>query len=185
VRATLRAHGAPLGVHALVVALGCLTGACKESRNDAADAAPTGLGQPPPPASTQAPLVNGIPAGDYGNAPMVPQPLHLPPAAESNSAVTASSSVTIPGTKGTPPDPFDVATGEVQASSVGCFAGQPAGEYAATLQVSVTPTGTASRVEVEGVTDAAVKSCLSTAAERKWPASKDGRKLRIEVRVKG
>lgn len=184
-RAALRARGALIGVNALVVALFSLASACKESRNDAADAAPTGLGQPLPPASTQAPLVNGMPPSDYGNAPMVPQPMHLPPAAESNSAIAVSSSVTIPGTKGTPPDPFDVATGEVQASSVGCFAGQPAGEYAATLQVSVTPTGTASRVEVEGVTDAAVKACLSKVAERKWPASKDGRKLRIEVRVKG
>lgn len=162
--------------------------ACKESGSGPTEAGPAAMGVPP--VASSAPLVNAVPThgyggSDYGGAPTIPQPIHLPPPLESNSAISVTSSETIPGKAGTPPDPFAVATSEVQAASVGCFTGQPAGEYVATLSVAVTPTGTASRVEVDGVTDAGVKACLAKVAERKWPASNGGRKLRIEVRVKG
>lgn len=172
---------------ALVVAASGPWG-CKESNPGPTEAGPSAMGVPP--VASSAPLVNAVPThgyggSDYGGAPTIPQPIHLPPPVESNSTITVTSSETVPGKPGTPPDPFAVATSEVQASSVGCFTGQPAGEYVATLAVAVTPTGTASRVEVDGVTDAGVKACLVKVAERKWPASAGGRKLRIEVRVKG
>lgn len=175
---------------ALLLSLGLVVSACKEPSPGPAEAGPSSGAMGVPPAESGPPLVNAVPTNgyggsDYGGAPMIPQPLHLPPPAESNSAISVTSTETVPGKPGTPPDPFAVATSEVQTASVGCFAGQPAGEYVATLAVAVTPTGTASRVDVEGVTDAGVKACLAKVAERKWPSSNAGRKLRIEVRVKG
>jgi len=62
----------------------------------------------------------------------------------------------------------------------------PPGEYNASIAVTVTPSGTATRVEVtSGPDDEAVRKCLQSAATRSYPKSADGRKLTITVQVKG
>lgn len=85
-----------------------------------------------------------------------------------------------------PVDPFPAVIGQVQGAGLGCFKGMPPGEYTATIEVVVLPSGTASRAEVvAGPADAGVRKCLEQAASRKWPASQDGRKLKFDVQVKG
>lgn len=83
-------------------------------------------------------------------------------------------------------DPFESVAASVRTSAVGCFAGQPKGEYSATISVVITPAGNVSRVEASSsLTDAAVKKCLEQAATRSYPSTKDGKKLSIDVQVKG
>ncbi len=85
-----------------------------------------------------------------------------------------------------PSDPFEGAISSVRASAVGCFQGQPPGEYSATLSVVVSPSGRATRVDVSGASDPAVAKCLEQAATGgSYPSTPDGRKLSIDVRVKG
>lgn len=83
-------------------------------------------------------------------------------------------------------DPFEPAIASVRSSAVGCFAGLPPGDYSATISVFVTPAGNASTVTVtSGPSDEAVRKCLVQAATRSYPTSADGRKLSIDVTVKG
>ncbi|MGZ3423687.1 MAG: hypothetical protein ACXWUG_27835 [Polyangiales bacterium] len=102
-----------------------------------------------------------------------------------------SGAKALPGTPGAPApaapvDPFESAVASVRASAVGCFAGQPKGEYSATISVVVTPAGNVSRVEASSsITDGAVIKCLEQAATRSYPSTEGGKKLSIDVQVKG
>lgn len=115
----------------------------------------------------------------------------LPPAeAPRDNLEIPTGTVVTPGESAAPAapaDPFAPVVQSVRASAVGCFAGLPPGEYSARIDVNVSPAGRATRVEVSGAstTDAAVLKCLEQAATREYPSSDDGRKLAIDVRVKG
>lgn len=159
-----------------------------------------------PPASTDAgpPVAPGaatvaIAPAPVGAAPVEPQavfdpaapkPRELPSAEAPQDPYVLEVGVdVVPGkTVAAAPtvDPFDAAVGSVRSSAVGCFAGLPPGDYAATISVFVTPAGTATTVTVtSGPSDDAVRKCLVQAATRGYPTSPDGRKLSIDVSVKG
>lgn len=85
-----------------------------------------------------------------------------------------------------PSDPFAAVIASVQQSAVGCFKGLPPGDYNATIDVVVTAAGTATRVTTtSGPSEPEVRKCLEQAATRGYPSSASGRKLSIDVRVKG
>ena len=163
-------------MRALAWALVGLALGCRKPTVEAADAAP--------PAASAAPLVT---AGDpYGAPPPTPPPTEFgetdPPPAIVETIVEPGSAAPPPP----PPDPFVPVIAAVQQSGVGCFKGLPPGEYAATVAVVVTATGTVTRVDVtSGPSDPAVRKCLEQAAQRGYPSSPDGRKLSIAFRVKG
>jgi len=117
------------------------------------------------------------------------EPRELPEAGEMPTTVALPpETVTTTTTTEKPVDPFDRAIADVRAGAVDCFSGLPAGEYAATLVMTATPMGRVTRSEVEpgNVTDEAALKCLKAFAEsRTFPTSKDGRTVRVEVRVKG
>lgn len=122
--------------------------------------------------------------------PVAPPPRELPAAEAPRDNLTFDTGVLEdpgkPVVTAPKMDPFDQAMNDVRASAVGCFSGMPPGEYNAAIAVSVTPSGTASRVEVvSGPEDAAVRKCLESAATRSYPSSEGGRKLTITVQVKG
>jgi hypothetical protein len=121
------------------------------------------------------------------NGPLAPR--DLPSAGESPSVVhIPAGTLSAATTTEKPVDPFELAMADVRAGAVSCFAGLPAGEYAATLVMTASVTGRVTRSEVEAgnVTDEQALACLQTyAASRSFPASKDGRTVRVEVRVKG
>ncbi len=166
-------------------ALLCSLVACKGPPKADADAAPTvASATTPPPPGVGGPLVNGMAPSDYGPT-LTPEHPHIPPPIETNHPIATTSTELVPGAKPKPVDPFAAPIAAVEASSVGCFAGQPPGEYTAVISVKVTPAGTATRIDIEGTTDAGIVSCLTKAATRTWPSSKDGRSLRIPVTVKG
>jgi hypothetical protein len=156
-------------VMALVVVLGC-----RKSTADAPDTAPK-------PATEAPPLVT---AGDPFAPPAtieLPQGELPPPLVETVTEDAGNA----PG-KAAPADPFASTITSVQQSAVGCFAGLPPGDYAATIEVVVTAAGTATRTSVtSGPADAAIRKCLESAAQRGYPSSPNGRKLSIDVRVKG
>ena len=170
----------------LPCALVCAFVACKGPSKSEPDAAPSASTTvTPPPAGVGGPIVNGMAPTDYGPT-LTPEHPHIPPPIESNGPIANTSTQVVPGTTITAPvDPFAAPMAAVEASSVGCFAGQPAGEYSAVILVTITPAGTATRIEVEGTTDTGIVSCLTKAATRTWPSSPDGRKLRIPIVVKG
>ncbi len=142
-------------------------------------------------AAPYAPESVGAPgASPYGD-PFAPDARPLPPAeAPHDNIDIPTGTVELPGESAPsapPPDPFDAVVQAARASAVGCFAGLPPGEYSARLDVAVTPSGRVTRVEVQNAStsDAAVLKCLEQAATRDYPSSPDGRKLAIDVRVKG
>jgi len=162
------------------LALVILTLGCRRSAVTSNDAAP------PAPVATD-PAAQTTTATDD---PLAPTPRELPVAEEPRDNLTFDTGVLEePGkTIAAAPkmDPFDQAMNDVRSSAVGCFSGMPPGEYNAAIAVSVTPSGTTSRVEVvSGPDDAAVRKCLESAATRSYPSSEGGRKLTITVRVKG
>ncbi len=142
----------------------------------------TNGGGSPAPGSTATTVYD--PFGKYDSVP-------LPDAEAPTENIDIPTGVIVtPGTPGTPVkaapvDPFDAAIAETQTSAFPCFSSLPSAEYAATLVVSVTPSGRVTRVEVEpgNVTDASVLACLRAAAEQKTFPTSSGRTLRIEVRV--
>lgn len=158
-----------LALAALAV-LGC--------RKPAAEAAPDTA----PPALEPAPLVT------VTDPFQPPTPIDLPPPGDPMAPIVETVTVdggVAPGAAA-PTDPFVAAIASVQQAAVGCFQGLPPGDYAATIEVVVTPTGTATRATVtSGPTEADVRKCLESAAQRGYPASPNGRKLSIDVRVKG
>jgi hypothetical protein len=134
---------------------------------------PSELGSPFGPSDAHE-LVQPEGPRENGEAPVAEKPSapEPPPAAPAASAP--------------PVDPFDAVTASVRTSAVGCFAGQPKGEYSATISVVVTPAGNVSRVEAtSALDDAAVKKCLEQAATRSYPSTQNGKKLSIDVQVKG
>jgi hypothetical protein len=119
------------------------------------------------------PRENGEAPRENGEAPTAEKPAEEPPAPA-------------PVASGPKVDPFESVTAAVRASAVGCFTGQPKGEYGATISVVVTPAGNVSRVEAtSSIDDAAVRKCLEQAATRSYPSTENGKKLSIDVRVKG
>lgn len=165
---------------ALVVALALV--ACKRSStaNDAGA-----------PAATPAPAATGESTESVTAEPdpFAPDARELPEVEgpRDNLVIDTGTTVT-PGTPGVaaPVDPFEASSSAVRASAVGCFAGQPPGEYSATISVVVSPSGRATRVEATAsITDDAVVKCLEQTAQRSYPQTNDGRKLSIDVRVKG
>lgn len=165
-------------MRSLAVALVLLSIGCRRSTvTGAPDAAPVATATESAPA---APTLD----------PWAPPPRELPVAEGPRDNITfETGTVYQPGeTVAVAPkeDPFETAMAGVRASAVGCFGSMPPGEYTASIAVSVTPTGTATRVEVvSGPDDAAVRKCLESAATRSYPSSPDGRKLTIVVQVKG
>jgi len=165
-------------VRFFAVALVLLSIGCRRSNVTGADASP-----PVTTATENAPTESTV-------DPWAAPPRELPAAEGPRDNLTfETGAITQPGeTVVVAPkeDPFDAATASVRASAVGCFSGMPPGEYSASIAVSVTPTGTATRVEVvSGPDDPAVRKCLESAATRSYPSSPDGRKLTIAVQVKG
>jgi hypothetical protein len=160
----------------LLVSIGCR----RTSTEASVDAAP--------PVAT-APVATS--AADEAVDPFAPPPRELPAAEDNPSGGTATLEEPAKPTPAPTPaapkvDPFDDAMNSVRSSAVGCFSTMPPGEYNATIAVNVTPTGTATRVEVvSGPADPAVRKCLESAATRSYPASEGGRKLSIAVQVKG
>ncbi len=149
---------------------------CRKPTSDTPDAAPA--------TSAPAPLVTSD--DPYAAPPPTPPPMDFPTAAPAETIVETT---TIPGSAAPPsppPDPFLPVIASVQQSGVGCFSGLPPGEYAATVAVVVTAAGTATRIEVtSGPSEPAARKCLEQAAQRAYPSSKEGRKLSIDIRVKG
>jgi hypothetical protein len=151
--------------------------ACRKSTPDAAaDTAPA--------PTTPATLVT---ANDPYPAPPPVSTEGLPTGEQVKPIVETITEDAGPAPAAKPPeDPFIPAINAVQQSGVGCFKGLPPGEYSATISVVVTAAGTATRTEVtSGPADPAVRKCLEQAAQRSYPSSKDGRKLSIDVLVKG
>jgi hypothetical protein len=121
--------------------------------------------------------------------PASPPPRDLPPAEAPRDNLEFDTGVIEEKGKTTTVvkmDPFDQAANEVRSASVPCFASLPPGEYNAAIDVSITPSGTATRVEVvSGPDDAGIRKCLKDAASRSYPSSADGKKMLITVQVKG
>lgn len=168
------------GARGVLVLVGLV--ACKRTP-EATDAGVTA----PPPAVTQ-PAEGPAAAPTFD--PAAPAPRELPTAeGPRDPYLLQVGTETIPGAPASaapPSDPFEPVIASVRSSAVGCFAGLPPGAYSATIAVSITPTGTASTVTVtSGPSDEAVRKCLVQAATRSYPASADGRKLSIDVAVKG
>jgi hypothetical protein len=177
---------------ALVVAAIAIA-ACKRApttgANDAAPLPPPGGG-----AAAGASAASGVPAqlggGVYGQATDA-EPF-LPAAPVTSQTIDLSHTEIVQVAPSAPPpppppDPFAAPTESVRRSALGCFVGQPAGEYAATITIVVSAGGTPSRVEVSpgNVDDQAVISCLKQAGEAgRFPVS-SGRSVSVEVRVKG
>lgn len=166
---------------AAVVLLLLSLGACKRAPEATKDAGTPGVAvTPAAPAETTAPVFD----------PAAPPPHEIPPAeAPRDPHIIKVGEEVIPGApapSAPPPDPFEPVIASVRSAAVGCFAGQPPGEYSASISVFVTPAGTASSVSVtSGPTDDAIRKCLVQAATRSYPSSADGRKLSIDVLVKG
>lgn len=102
----------------------------------------------------------------------------------------AGSDTITTGTPGKAPtvDPFDAAIVAAKSQAVGCFAPLPAGDYAVSLSVVVSPGGRATRVSADSasVTDASVLACVRGVGESYgWPSSANGRSLDLDVRVSG
>ena len=117
-----------------------------------------------------------------------PAPIEPVLAGDPPGPITETVAVASSAPPGAPPpaDPFVAATASVQQAAVGCFKSLPPGAYDAAIEVVVTATGTATRVTVtSGPDDASVRKCLEQAAQRSYPASTNGRKLAIDVHVKG
>jgi hypothetical protein len=162
--------------------------ACKKTPPAASDAAPLPANEP-----TIVSTAQEIQPSPYGD-PMTPDARPMVPMGEDprENVDIPSGEKALPGAPGSPtaaappPDPFEAAVASVRTSAVGCFAGQPKGEYSATISVVVTPAGNVSRVEASSsITDAAVTKCLEQAATRGYPSTEGGKKLSIDVRVKG
>jgi len=162
--------------------------ACKrtpEPTTDAGAAAATTAANTPP-----APGAAPAAAGGNGFDPASPAPRELPTVEGPTDPYVLEVGVeAVPGAPAPAApkaDPFEASIASVRSSSVGCFAGLPPGDYSATVSVFVTPSGVASTVTVvSGPSDEAVRKCLVQAATRSYPASKDGRKLSVDVSVKG
>ena len=86
-----------------------------------------------------------------------------------------------------PVDPLAGSIAAAKAGAVPCFATLPPGDWGATLVVTVTPTGTVTRSEVEAgnVQDDGVLGCLRAYAASLTFAPSEGRTVRIDVHVKG
>ena len=93
----------------------------------------------------------------------------------------------IPAPSAPPADPLAGSIAAARAGAVPCFATLPSGDWSATLVVTVTPTGTVTRSEVEpgNVQDDGVLGCLRSYAAGLSFAQSEGRTVRIVVHVKG
>jgi hypothetical protein len=189
----MRARSIVLGAAvALACAAGCKRSPAPSNANDAG-----GSGATPQPNGGAG--ANGATNGGDNAAPAASDPGDLvvgeghavvPPdfdAAVSTITLGSGSTVT-PGAVAPPPpvDPFEDAIAGAKGQAVGCFAPLPAGDYAVTLTVAVSPAGRATRVETSSgsVTDASVLACIRGVGESKsWPSSANGRSLSIDVRV--
>jgi len=167
------------GVLFLLVAA---SAACKKTPPPAADAAPN--------VPVVVATARDLPPPEFGD-PVNPDARAQLPISEDpqeNVLIPTGQQVGAPSAAPTapPPDPFEAAIASVRASAVGCFVGQPKGEYSGTISVVVTPAGNVSRVEATSSTDdPVIGKCLERAATRNYPTTTDGRKLSIEVRVAG
>ena len=177
----------------LAIAL-CSSFACKKD--------PKETGPSASPRSTITPENAGDPTiGQTGGAPSDPapgDPLTSPPhdlpateAPRDNIDIPTGEQF-VPGAPAVAPvappgDPLEGSIATAKAGAVPCFAKLPPGDWTATLVVTVTPTGTVTRSEVEpgNVQDASVISCLKTYAANLSFAKSEGRTVRVEVRVKG
>ena len=149
---------------------------------------------PPPPATEivadTAPQSFTAPGAHDPNGPADDDAREQLPTEIAPSTVQVPAQVVVPGltdAAAKPVDPFEAAMADTRAGAVPCFASLAAAEYAATLVMTVTPSGRVTRAEVErgNVDDDSVIACLKTFSEgRFFPASKDGRTVRVEVRVR-
>lgn len=115
-----------------------------------------------------------------------PPPIEIPPGVEPQPFVETITSTSAAPSVEAPKDPFVPVIAAVQQAAVGCFSPLPPGNYAATVEVVVTAAGTATRVNVtSGPEDPAIRKCLEQTAQRAYPSSASGRKLSIDVIVKG
>ncbi len=180
-----------VGASLVAVAIGCK----RSSSDSTADAGKPLAAAPPVVTAVTAPeggVVAQVSRGIY-EGPLDAGPDADPPVGPAASQVfdnTHTETVQGPGSAPppTPVDPFVAPTDAVRRSAVGCFAGQPAGSYSATLTIYVTEGGVVSRVEVSpgNVTDDGVLSCLKQAGEGgTFPQSPGGRTLTVDVSVRG
>ena len=136
----------------------------------------------------------GTPAVADPAAPLgaLPDPNREVPGLEfaPDSMVIGQGTTVLPGAPPPPPppeDPFIAAIAAARVAGAACFAGQPPGEFAATIVSYVTPTGYVSRAEVEpgNVADPAVLACLRRVGTgSSFPPSPSGRTVRIDVHVR-
>jgi hypothetical protein len=172
----------------VVVALACTVGCKKEpprpTAADAGAAVTNGAGNPGDPAS--------VAPTDEPDDPLYPKKQALPPSEAPRDNIDIPTGTNfVPGTE-TPPvaapvDPLAGSIATARAGAVPCFAPLPSGDWHATLVVTVTPTGTVTRSEVEpgNVQDQTVIACLKSYAAGLSFAQSEGRTVRIDVHVKG
>ncbi len=175
------------------LALGGTFCACKRASSSGRGAAEAGVAPAASPASGNGGEATAAATATAGADPFAISDAHeIVPADFDAPTVTlpaGSDTITV-ATPGKAPsvDPFDAAILAAKAQAVGCFAPLPAGDYAVSLSVVVSPGGRATRVNADSasVTDASVLACVRGVGESYgWPSSPSGRTLELDVRVSG